>query len=252
MRPTALLHFKPAAPQPYKTSLILLAVVVMHLLVLWVLQNGAFKSIKPAEVVIHLSLQQIHPVQSSAPTSAHVIPTAKLQPAPQAAANSSGKSPAALLQAPLAVSGKTIETIVASADASHSTEHAIAAPIAAAATATAGVSVNPAAAPSSATTPNVAKSSKVQLPSTDADYLYSRKPKRSIQSEKMGDFGRVLIYTLISFDGVLLDAKIDKSSGFPRLDSSALEAVRTWRFKPGMVEGAPTTLPYIIPITFEP
>lgn len=252
-------QLKTASSEPYKTSLILVAVLSLHLGVLWALQNGAFKSIKPTEVVIPISLKRIHPIQPKVPPSAATKsretepltsqskPPTQPRLSPQVLANPPEKPIPTQQQAPIAVSGITIETLVASADASRSAVHvaASAAPFAA------GVTLNSVAVPTTATTASDAKQAQVQLPSADADYLQNRKPKRSNLSEKMGESGRVLIYAVISAEGLPLETKVDKSSGFPRLDSAALEAVRTWRFKPGMVGGLPTALPYIIPITFE-
>lgn len=239
---------------PYKASLIFVAVVLMHLGVLWAVQNGAFKSTKPMEVVIPIALLPIHPIQSKVVSSAAPqspkaeSPKSESKPPTQAqlpsvvVANSTQKPIAMPPQAPTVVSENAIETSVASAASSNSTVQMSASTASSAASAKSN---------SATTTESDAKQAQVQLPSEDADYLQNRKPKRSILSEKMGEFGRVLIYTVISAEGLPTEIKVDKSSGFPRLDSAALEAVRTWRFKPGKVGGVPAALPYLIPITFE-
>ncbi len=249
---------KTASSMSYKTSLIFVAVVLMHLGVLWAVQNGSFKSTKPTEVVIPIALLPIHPIQSKAasspaPQSLKAEPLkSESKPPTQAelpsvvVANSTQKPIATLQQAPTVVSENAIETSVASAASSHSTVQM------SASTASTASSAASATSNSVTTTVSDAKQAQVQLPSADADYLQNRKPKRSILSEKTGEFGRVLIYTVISAEGLPLEIKVDKSSGFPRLDSAALEAVRTWRFKPGKVGGVPAALPYLIPITFEP
>lgn len=234
-----------------------MAVVSLHFGVLWALQNGAFKSTKPTEVVIPIALLPIHPIQTKVASSApqppkaeppksQSIPRTQIQLSSAVVANSTQEPIATLTEAPTVVSANTIETSVASVASRHPSVQI------SATTATTASSAASATSNSAAATVSDAKQAQVQLPSADADYLQNRKPKRSILSEKMGEFGRVLIYTVISAEGLPLETKVDKSSGFPRLDSAALEAVRTWRFKPGKVGGVPAALPYIIPITFEP
>lgn len=285
----ALPLFKPPAPQGYKTSMVMAAVVALHVLVLWALQSGAFKNLKPTDVLIRIALSPIQLVQPTKPpvvtpaippavppiAAPQVPPSVPLKPqpqpepkpvplpAPQVVINSSEtplekpvqKPLEALPQPLMALKAPAVEatvSTVASADSNPFPARASAISAAHAAPTSTGAESTTAAPAVPVATPSAAKPAKVQQPSADGDYQYSQKPKRSSQSEKMGEYGRVLIHTLIGADGSLLEAKISKSSGFSRLDNTALEAVRHWRFKPGVVEGVPTALPYLIPITFEP
>ena len=53
-------------------------------------------------------------------------------------------------------------------------------------------------------------------------------------------------------DGKVLDAKLDKSSGFVRLDEAAMkEALQTWRLLPGTVDGKPIKMQYKFAVTFK-
>jgi protein TonB len=65
------------------------------------------------------------------------------------------------------------------------------------------------------------------------DYLGRRPaPVYPRASERRGEQGRVIIRVLISPQGSVLDASVRKSSGYERLDESALKAARSARFKP--------------------
>ena len=50
------------------------------------------------------------------------------------------------------------------------------------------------------------------------------------QSRRAGEEGSVLVRILVDERGVPRDVQVAKSSGFPRLDQAAMEAVRKWRF----------------------
>ena len=45
---------------------------------------------------------------------------------------------------------------------------------------------------------------------------------------------------LVGADGSVQDVKIDQSSGYRDLDRAALEAVRKWKFNPGLTDGKPS------------
>ena len=51
-------------------------------------------------------------------------------------------------------------------------------------------------------------------------------------SERRGEEGRVVVRVLISPQGTVLKATIQKSSGYHRLDDAALDAARSARFRP--------------------
>lgn len=74
-----------------------------------------------------------------------------------------------------------------------------------------------------------------------------RYPARSVWA---GEEGTVLCRLFVGADGEVTRVELVESSGFPRLDEAALEALRRWRFRPRM-EGA-VALPSEIlhPVTF--
>jgi protein TonB len=52
-------------------------------------------------------------------------------------------------------------------------------------------------------------------------------------------------------DGSVLEARVEGSSGFPRLDGAALEAIRRWRFLPALDgEGRPVAGEALVPFRF--
>lgn len=68
-------------------------------------------------------------------------------------------------------------------------------------------------------------------PRFDADYLNNPQPVYPRASMSLGEEGTVLLRVQVSESGAPLQVLLEKSSGFPRLDRSALEAVKgAWRF----------------------
>jgi protein TonB len=60
--------------------------------------------------------------------------------------------------------------------------------------------------------------------------------------------GRVILEALIGEDGSVRDAKVLRS--VPLLDTSALEAVRQWRFTPTLLNGVPVQVIMTVTVTF--
>ncbi|MGE4242551.1 energy transducer TonB [Ramlibacter sp.] len=91
---------------------------------------------------------------------------------------------------------------------------------------------------------------KIELPSSDANYLQNPKPAYPPLSRRMGEQGTVMLRALIGADGNVQRVEILRSSGYDRLDQAALAAVRQWRFVPGKRGGVPTTMSHDIPLIF--
>ena len=66
----------------------------------------------------------------------------------------------------------------------------------------------------------------------DADYLHNPKPVYPVFSRRMNEEGKVQLRVRVSAEGAALEVEIRQSSGFPRLDAAAREAVSKWRFVP--------------------
>jgi protein TonB len=107
----------------------------------------------------------------------------------------------------------------------------------------------PAAAPESRPAP--ASQETIQEPRHDADYLHNPKPPYPRASVSLGEEGVVTLRVQVSEDGKPLQAMIQKSSGFARLDRSALETLRSsWRFVPATMGGKPVVAWVTVPINF--
>jgi protein TonB len=91
---------------------------------------------------------------------------------------------------------------------------------------------------------------KIELPSTDADYLDSTRLNYPPISRRLGEQGKVLVRVTIGPDGSAQRAEIAKSSGFERLDKAALEYVLKRRYVPGKVNGVPQSMAYTAPVNF--
>lgn len=89
------------------------------------------------------------------------------------------------------------------------------------------------------------------LPSSSASYLNNPKPPYPAMSKRLGETGRVVLRVLIGTDGRVQEARIERSSGFDRLDQVALETARDrWRYRPGTRNGVPEAMWYRVPINF--
>lgn len=91
---------------------------------------------------------------------------------------------------------------------------------------------------------------KVELPSSDADYLHNPKPLYPPLSKRRNEQGKVVVHVLIGVDGTAQKADIKASSGFERLDKAALETVLSWRYVPGKRAGVPEPMWFNVPINF--
>ena len=91
---------------------------------------------------------------------------------------------------------------------------------------------------------------RVELPSSQADYLNNAKPPYPPLSRRLGEQGQVLVRVLIGADGVAQKAEVKQSSGFERLDQAALSAAMRWRYQPGRRGGVPEAMWFTVPISF--
>lgn len=84
----------------------------------------------------------------------------------------------------------------------------------------------------------------------DADYLHNPRPAYPVLSRRQGEEGKVLLKVRVSAQGSALDVAVSKSSGYPRLDSAAIDAVTHWRFVPAKRGDETVDSSVIVPITF--
>jgi protein TonB len=91
---------------------------------------------------------------------------------------------------------------------------------------------------------------RVELPSSDADYLQNPKPAYPPISKRLGEQGKVVVRVLIGVDGTAQKAEIRQSSGFDRLDQAALATVQKWRYVPGKRAGVAEAMWFNVPVNF--
>ena len=189
-------------------------VVVFHVAALWAMQSGLLRRvveiIVPAEIVLEFLAP---PVKQ--PTPKATAPVKTIAPLP--------------LPLPLAIADST---------PSPNAPTGVIAPAAPA---------PPVAAPVSEAPPAPVR---VQLPSSDADYLQNPKPSYPPMSKRLGEQGKVVVRVLIEVDGKAQTAEIKQSSGFERLDQAALNTVLRWRYVPGKRAGVAEAMWFSVPINF--
>ena len=77
------------------------------------------------------------------------------------------------------------------------------------------------------------------------------KPSYPPMSKRLSEQGTVVLRVLVKSDGTAGTIEIKSSSGFPRLDQAAIDAVKTWRFNPATNDGKPVDEWYPAPFTFK-
>ena len=93
---------------------------------------------------------------------------------------------------------------------------------------------------------------KIEEPIVEANHnADSSRFKRHRLSEQLGEHGVVVVNVLVGIDGSVKQASIIKSSGFPRLDESALRGARVTRFKPALRSGIPIERAYPLTVIYE-
>ena len=88
-------------------------------------------------------------------------------------------------------------------------------------------------------------------PARPADYLNNPKPPYPALSRRLGEEGVVRLNVLVNPDGSVARLELAKSSGFARLDQSAMDTVQSsWKFEPARQDGSPVAAWVIVPIQF--
>jgi periplasmic protein TonB len=84
----------------------------------------------------------------------------------------------------------------------------------------------------------------------DAAYLNNPKPAYPAASRRLGEEGRVVLRVQVNAEGQADAVDIKVSSGFPRLDAAAREAVARWRFVPARRGEIPFPSAVLVPVVF--
>jgi protein TonB len=70
-------------------------------------------------------------------------------------------------------------------------------------------------------------------------------------SKRHGEQGLVVLRVLVKSDGSAGAVEVKSSSGFPRLDQAAADAVKSWHFNPATNDGKVVDEWYQVPIPFK-
>lgn len=87
-------------------------------------------------------------------------------------------------------------------------------------------------------------------PQMDANPLNNPAPAYPVLSRRMKEQGVVLLEILILADGSVGEIRIKESSGFKRLDETAVKAVKRWRYTPAKRGSTAIEYWYLQPVEF--
>jgi protein TonB len=90
----------------------------------------------------------------------------------------------------------------------------------------------------------------VTPPVFDAAYLRNPAPAYPVFSIRLREEGVVVLLVLVGTEGRAGEIKVQSSSGHARLDASALETVRQWRFVPAKRGDVPLARWVSVPVSF--
>jgi protein TonB len=91
----------------------------------------------------------------------------------------------------------------------------------------------------------------VMPPVFDATYLQNPAPAYPTLSRRMKEEGRVVLRVLVSANGAADEVQLRASSGYARLDDTARDTVKHWRFVPAKRGLQPVAEWVLIPISFK-
>ena len=87
-------------------------------------------------------------------------------------------------------------------------------------------------------------------PDFNANYLANPKPEYPALSKRLREEGVVKLRVFVMADGRAGEVNPYRSSGFERLDRTALESVARWRFRPARRGGKPIADWVVVPVRF--
>jgi protein TonB len=90
----------------------------------------------------------------------------------------------------------------------------------------------------------------ISPPLFNADYLANPPPPYPSLSRRTGEQGRVILRVHVTPGGTVDDIQVRTSSGHARLDDSALETVKRWKFVPAKQGAQPIAAWVLVPISF--
>ncbi|MBM7129549.1 energy transducer TonB [Dyella mobilis] len=84
----------------------------------------------------------------------------------------------------------------------------------------------------------------------DITYNSRNPPHFPLEAIRAGHYGVVVLMVYVGADSEVGDVRIDRSSGFPELDASAIDAAKHWRYVAEFKNGARQPSWMRIPVTF--
>jgi protein TonB len=90
----------------------------------------------------------------------------------------------------------------------------------------------------------------VTPPRFNAAYLNNPAPAYPLESRQMGEEGRVVLRVLVNEHGLPQEIQVRTSSGFVRLDTTAQDTVRRWKFIPARRGDTAIGAWVLVPMTF--
>jgi|SRR5690554_1510957 len=97
---------------------------------------------------------------------------------------------------------------------------------------------------------NKSAGAPVTPPREDANLVNNPRPAYPSMSRRLREQGTVVLEVLILANGSVGDVKISQSSGFKRLDDTAVKAVRKWRYAPARRGDEAIDYWYLQPLEF--
>jgi periplasmic protein TonB len=88
-------------------------------------------------------------------------------------------------------------------------------------------------------------------PNFNAAYLSNPAPAYPASSRRMGEEGAVMLRVFVEPNGEPSRVELDRTSGHPRLDQSAIDAVRRWKFVPAKQGERAIAAWVLVPIQFK-
>jgi protein TonB len=100
-------------------------------------------------------------------------------------------------------------------------------------------------------TQNAESNSTLAFRNAEPLYKVNPPPPYPGLARKRGYEGLVLLEVFVTDEGNAQAVRVGQSSGYPILDRSAVKAVSTWHFLPGMQSGKPVETWVMVPVRFE-
>jgi protein TonB len=107
-----------------------------------------------------------------------------------------------------------------------------------------------AAAPTPPAPPAPSAPLPVSPPRFNVAYLKNPLPPYPPMLRRAGQEGKVLLRVFVTTDGRAGEVKLEKTSGFPMFDESAMSTVKDWKFQPGKRGDAAEAQWVLVPINF--